>query len=195
MSETLTFRPDMQNVRAVWYWRLKECSAMGFRKACRFQWDMSVQLWAVAECQQVGRVTFERAQLCVASWDVAFPTEHRIFLSPKRANPLWNPSDTGSSFPWAKRSECVVDHWPLSSAEVKNEWSCFLLPLYTFGFSLPRQLKQCIFPFKNTCACQQVCVTGWGAPCSDHQIAVSKLIVKWQYIGTELFVCPTVKLH
>jgi len=59
---------------------------------------MSVQLLAVAECQQVGRVTFERAQLCVASWDVEFPAGHRIFLRPKRANPLWNPPNTGSSF-------------------------------------------------------------------------------------------------
>lgn len=72
--------------------------------------DVSVQLWAVGECQQVGRVTIERAQLCVASWDVAFPAGHRILLRPERTNPLPKSPSTGSSFPWAKRSECVADH-------------------------------------------------------------------------------------
>jgi hypothetical protein len=39
---------------------------------------------------------------------------------------------TGSSFPKVKQVECEADHFPLSSAEVKNVWSYTSTAPYIF---------------------------------------------------------------
>jgi len=47
------------------------------------------------------------------------------FMGPTLLPVLWVPS----LFPEVKRPECDVDLSPLSSAEVKNAWSCIYTPL------------------------------------------------------------------
>ena len=90
---------------------------------------------------------------------------------------------TGSSFPWAKRSDCSVDHWPPSSAEVKNEWSCSLLPLFTFGFLLQGCEEYCAKALRTS---DQQHLSFWQV--EEPTVTISKLfrIGSWSETKSEL---------
>jgi hypothetical protein len=62
-----------------------------------------------------------------AIWGLSPGMVKRVFSFPKRPDNLWiRPSPLFSgywdSFPGLKRPGCEVDHSPLSTAGVKNEW-------------------------------------------------------------------------
>ena len=62
------------------------------------------------------------------------PTGTRdFFSSSKRSDWLWGPfrhlfNEWRSYIPAVKRPVRAVDHLPVSGAEVKNEWSCTIIP-------------------------------------------------------------------
>lgn len=90
----------------------------------------------------------------LVSWlckELLFSRGRRFFSSPKHPDWLWGPPAScsvgmRSTSPGAKLPECQPDFLPLSSAKVKNEWSCTITPhtplWYTQGHFYPYQYTE-----------------------------------------------------
>jgi len=82
-----------------------------------------------------------------------FRQEKKIFLISKSPEQLWGPSSLllnrdWCPFPYVKREGRAFVHSPLSSAQVKNEWTYISTPS-TFFRGLDRENFTFIFPFTD----------------------------------------------
>lgn len=84
--------------------------------------------------------------------EIRFPADERYFLPFKRSDPLWGPP--GQSVFGRERPEREIDHSPLSTAEIKNEWRVTSTPAVCL-----RDVDRINFAVSNLCVFHNICYT------------------------------------